>query len=373
MRILIVSRAFHPHVNPRSFRTTELATELARQGHDVTLALPVDSDECRQYCRENSLHLVDLGKPQWREMPVKGSGLTRLLRRVVRRCADWLFAYPDIEIAFQIKRKLKKESGYDLAITIAYPHAVHWGFRWLLARNQNLCKTWIADCGDPFMGNTIDTFRPPFYFQYLEKAFCRRADFITVPIQGAVEAYYTEFHPKIRIIPQGFRFPKVDFWPVYHPNPIPTFAFAGGFIPGMRDPRPILEFLMTISRPFKFICYTKGSGLIQPFTDRLGERLEVRSYIPREQLLIQLAKMDFLLNIENRTARMSPSKLIDYALTGRPILSLDSFNIDSDNLQRFLIGDYSGSLVFEDLQRYNIESVARQFVELGNRQIFQLA
>lgn len=367
MRILIVSRAFHPQVTPRSFRTTELATELVRQGHEVTVAIPVDSDESRLYCQSHCIQLNDLGKPKWREMQIKGSGVVRLLRRGVRRGGDLLFTYPGIEIAFQIKSKLKKLSGYDLAITIAYPHAVHWGFRWLLSRNRNLCRTWIADCGDPFMGNTIDTFRPPFYFKYLEKGFCRRADFITVPVEGAVEAYYPEFRSKIHVVPQGFRFPESEFWPVYQQNPVPTFAFAGGFIPGMRDPRPILEFLTTISSPFKLICYTKGSELIQPFSDRLGDRLEVRNYIPREQLLIELAKMDFLLNIENRTARMSPSKLIDYALTGRPILSLDAFNIDSKNLHRFLMGNYSGRLEIEDLQRYNIENVARRFVELAEQ------
>ena len=35
--ILVVSSAFYPENSPRSFRTTELVKELARQGHQVTL------------------------------------------------------------------------------------------------------------------------------------------------------------------------------------------------------------------------------------------------------------------------------------------------------------------------------------------------
>ncbi len=40
MKILIVSRAFYPEISPRAFRTTELAKEFARQGHQVKIILP---------------------------------------------------------------------------------------------------------------------------------------------------------------------------------------------------------------------------------------------------------------------------------------------------------------------------------------------
>ncbi len=370
MKILIVSKAFHPQNNPRSFRTTELATELVRQGHEVTVAVPVEGEGTRNYCQKNSMTLIDLGKPKWREMDITGSGPFRLIRRVVRRGAFTLFEFPDIEIAFQIKRALKNHSGFDLAITIAAPHSVHWGFRALLSRNKNLCQTWIADCGDPFMGNTIDTFRKPFYFKFFEKAFCRRADSITVPVPGAVEGYYPEFHSKIHVISQGFRFPEPDFWPEYSPNPVPTFAFAGGFIPGVRDPRPILDWLVTRPDSFKFIFYTQQTDLIQSHAEMLGSRLEIRGYLPRQQLLIELAKMDFLVNIENRTSLMSPSKLIDYAMTGRPILSLDSYNINHEAFEKFLKKNYSQQVRLPDLGSYRIENVARRFVELALKERF---
>jgi len=40
MKILIVSRAFYPEISPRANRTTELAKEFARQGHQVKIILP---------------------------------------------------------------------------------------------------------------------------------------------------------------------------------------------------------------------------------------------------------------------------------------------------------------------------------------------
>ena len=39
-KILIVGRTFFPEQSPRSFRTTELAIELAKQGHEVHVLLP---------------------------------------------------------------------------------------------------------------------------------------------------------------------------------------------------------------------------------------------------------------------------------------------------------------------------------------------
>jgi hypothetical protein len=76
--------------------------------------------------------------------------------------------------------------------------------------------------------------------------------------------------------------------------------------------------------------------------------------------------MDFLLNIENRTAKMSPSKLIDYAMTGRPILSLDSFDLNQVALDQFLDSNYSQQLKLPALANYRIENVARQFIELAS-------
>lgn len=40
MRILIVSGFFYPTNTPRAFRTTELAKEFARCGHEVTVMIP---------------------------------------------------------------------------------------------------------------------------------------------------------------------------------------------------------------------------------------------------------------------------------------------------------------------------------------------
>jgi len=76
--------------------------------------------------------------------------------------------------------------------------------------------------------------------------------------------------------------------------------------------------------------------LIKPYFTKLGKKIEVRDFVPRDQLLIALRKMDFLINFENGTSVQSPSKLIDYAIVKKPILSISPKKLPIDHIQEFL-------------------------------------
>jgi hypothetical protein len=251
-----------------------------------------------------------------------------------------------------------------MAISIAAPHSVHWGFSKVRKINPGICRTWVADCGDPYVGVTIDTFKKPFYFAWIEKDFCSRADFITIPIESARTAYFPEFHDKIRVVPQGLKLPELGTMPKYEPHEIPTFVYSGGFLPGVRDPRPLLEHLCSIDRPFRFTCYTMQKEMLSDFERRLAGRLVVLPYIPRDQMIKELAKADFLLNLENGTDRQTPSKLIDYSIACRPILSLNSQKLDLELLGRFLDGDYSGKAIVPVPSTFDIRKIAADFEQL---------
>src|SRR5690606_1830281 len=119
-----------------------------------------------------------------------------------------------------------------------------------------------------------------------------------------------------------------------------TFIYAGAFYNDIRDPRPFLEFLGTIENNFKFVIYTKSKGIVEPYKYTLKEKLVVRDFIPRDQVIKEFSKADFVVNIENITDAQSPSKLIDYAIAGRPILSINPHNIDKNKVVEFLNGQY---------------------------------
>lgn len=364
-KILIICKAFYPENSPRAFRAAELAKQFARDGHSVTVVLPDKGIDYSEFCQKHQIEVQSMGKLTFPEINSSKSGLSGLFLRVLRRLLLQLVEYPDIELMLKAKRYLKKQKGYDLLVSIAVPFPIHWGVAWAWHGKAPVAGTWVADCGDPYMGNKTDSFRKLFYFKYLEKWFCRKADFITVPTSGSINGYYQEFRNKIRVIPQGFDFNETRAEESFEKNPIPVFAYAGGFIPGIRDPRPFLKFLAESELDYRFILYTNDNSLIEPYIEASGNRIELRNYIPRTELLKELRKMDFLINFNNGTNVQTPSKLIDYALTGRPILSLDSAKFEKDVFMEFMEGNFEKRYVISDIDQYNIVNVARRFLGLA--------
>jgi hypothetical protein len=364
-KILVVSSAFYPENSPRSFRTTELVKELSRQGHAVTL-YTIKLDEFHLPIeKEFNIKIKDLGK---RKLPLinigSGSKLFILFKRIVNRVLLQLILYPDIELMFKVKNALRKEKEtYDLLISVAVPHTIHWGTAWARTKNKPISNVWVADCGDPFMGSNHDSFRKVFYFKYFEKWFCRKADYIAVPKIMMKENYYPEFQDKVIEISQGFKFEEV-VKSEFKKNTVPTFGFAGTFIKTTRNPTPLLEYLTTVKEPFKFIIYTETQDIVLPFKLVLKDKLEIKHYIPRIDLLKELSSMDFLVNIAYDPVHQAPSKLIDYYLTGRPILSSLTNEFDTSTVNAFLKGDYSNTFVFDNIEQYKIENVTKKFLSL---------
>ena len=272
--------------------------------------------------------------------------------------------YPDKYIVKAVYKTLKNEIGYDVLISIAVPHEIHWGIGLIYKEGIRLAKSWIADCGDPFMLKESGNYKPMFYFKKYEKLWCRLCDYIAVPTEASKNGYYPEFRTKIRVIPQAFDFDEIETLP-YRPNEIPTFAFSGSFIKGLRDPRPILDYLTKSKKKFKAIFYTMQPGFFSTYKSTANQQIIVKEYIPRLELLKELSQMDFLLNIANgNVTSQTPSKLIDYALTKRPILTVSSLDVDTSLIDEFMSGDYSRQHIVPNLEQYDIKNVANQFLSL---------
>lgn len=361
-KILIASVSFYPRISPRSFRATEIAKEFAKQGHSVTVLTDMQNFDYTEFRKTHNIEILDFAKERWPE--IKGAGL---VGKLIRFILNYFILYPDIKLAFLLRNKLATLRGFDLLISIAVPYPVHWGVALSNNSNNNLFNTWIADCGDPFMGNKETKLGHPFYFHFVEKWFCKKPNFLTVPIKEAIGAFPQICRHKIRVIPQGFNFEEVRISGQTVQNSYPHFSYAGLLSRDIRDPSEFLEYLCSMTNlKFRFIVYTRNIDLIQPFKNRLGDKLEIRDYIPREILLKELARMDFLVNIENINNVQSPSKLIDYALIGKPILSISPNRFKAFIVDEFLNGNYTNQFIVPDLEIYNIKNVASQFLKLSN-------
>lgn len=351
MKILIIANFFYPENTPRAFRTTELALELRRIGYDITVALPNKGIDYTDYCKENNIKIEFFGK----ELKTNN---TNIFKKIRNRLLFEIFDYPDIKLLFQVKRYLANRK-FNAIISIAYPHTIHFGVA--ASINGNITKVWIADCGDPFMGNPI--VKRFFYFKYLEKFFCKKVDYITIPIESGRDAYYEEYRNKIKIIPQGFDFSKIKL-EEYKPNKILTFVYAGTFYKGTRDPSLLLDYLSKLDIEFKFIIYTETIKILEPYINLLKNKLIIKKPIERSKLLIELSKADFLINIKNNSILQTPSKLIDYKLANRPVLDVDSHFFDEKFVEEFFQQDYKNGMRIPDLKEYDIRNITKKFIDL---------
>jgi glycosyltransferase involved in cell wall biosynthesis len=369
-KILIVSGSFFPVISPRSFRTTELAKELARQGHEVFVYIPFKGFDYSDYSKANHITFKNIGELKWKAIILKGCTIEQKVRRVIRRCIQVLFEWPEIELMFKVSKILQREIGYDILISIAVPHPIHWGVAWARSNNKSIAKNWVADCGDPYMFARLDRFKKPFYFKFLEMNFCRECDFISIPFEEMRFQFYPQFKSKIIVIPQGYNFQEIHVFTGQTSNVKPTFIFAGSIIPGKRDLTLLLDFLSSLSTDFLFKVYTQQKEWFNKFKITLGMKLELYDYVERSFLVYEMSKADFLLNVDTELDSHSnveavPSKLIDYAIANRPILNINSSYLDKEMVLEFLNRNYSKQRIV-DISNYDIKRVSNKFLELFN-------
>jgi hypothetical protein len=361
-KILVVSGFFYPEITPRAFRTTELVKELSRRGNDVYLYIPFKGNNYDEFSKEYNVKIYDIGNNPLSEIIIPNRGIINIINRILRRILLILFEYPDIGLSYKVYKSLKKLNGFDLLISIAYPYPIHWGVALVKSFNNNISKKWIADCGDPYYFDPTEIYKKLFYFKYIEKWFFRKVDFISLPKIQMKKNYFEEFHDKIVEIPQGFSFDSIRL-SKYEKNSVIKFAFAGTFYPKSRDPRKLIEFLLSLNSDFKFYIFTNSFELVNDDIIRKDKRIIFKEFIPRDQLIFELSKMDFLVNFNYDPINQSPSKLIDYSLTQRPILNVQQ-EIDEKIILEFLEYNFSNSFVIDDINKYDIKNIANKFIVL---------
>lgn len=364
MNIAIISRTFFPNLSPRSFRATELAKYFARQGHNITVYTSTGLRDYSSFERETGVRVLSMGKLHFATDRNSGYYKFGFVDKVAKHLFGYLLEYPDVELIWKTRRIVSSLKGIDLLITIAYPFTIHWGAA--LARQchpKEFPHRWISDCGDPYMGNGI--YPHPWYFTYVEDFWVKKTDFITIPIEEGRSAYSDRAQSKIRVIPQGFDFTSLQIPKRESNDTVIRFAYAGNVYKEYRDPTAFLDYLVSIKdRSFQFIVYTGSRLFFEPYKCILKDKLIINDFIPREQLLMELSKMDFLVNLTNNTSSQSPSKLIDYALSSRPILDVSSSFSEKPFMEEFLKRDYSHCHPKIDISMYDINQVGKLFLSL---------
>jgi len=371
-KILIITHGFYPENSPRSFRATELAKELYSQGNQVTVIAPY-RDGINNFLQEYPIKLINIGKLKWHIFNFNSLGkLGYLYNKLVNRLLPLLFEYPAMELFFKIRNALKKEKEvYDLLISIAVPHPIHWAVAsvWNCNNKNNVAKVWVADCGDPYMYSLHDSFRKPFYFHFFENKFLKKADHVSIPFDEMKDLFNKKYREKFITIPQGFKFINHNL-AIYQPNRVITFSYSGTVMPGSRDPFELINYLEELNVNYCFIIYTAQKHLFNKYEKILNKKIILKDYIKRDQLIYELSKMDFLLNVNtplnNGKINAIPSKLIDYYFIQRPVLSYEFGYLPKNVVDEFINSNFQNQHQFINMDRYKIENVVSQFIALCN-------
>lgn len=361
MKILIISNHAYPAQGPRAFRTTELSEQLAKMGHEVVLYTVQGKYNYTQYEKDTGVKRRNIN-PKFATTANDGTYRYNLFDKFMYHIFHRLLMWPQCEFHFVVKKVVKDNPNMDMLITIAYPHSIHSGAARAKKKHPAIFpKTWICDCGDPFMLNPF--IKAPKFMKRFEDMWCSMCDYIAVPTKESYRGYYEQYWNKIRVIPQGFDFLKTPI-AKYQKNVFPTFLFMGSIYPGVRDPHSFMDYLLKFNKPYKFIMMMR-SPLEEKYIKESNGQIEYIIGKGRKEVIWECSKADFLINITNPSTVQTPSKLIDYGIAGRPVLDIENDFSDPSNFLKFFKGDYSQKHKIDLLDNYRIEHVARLFVELA--------
>lgn len=362
MKILIISNHAYPAQGPRAFRTTELSEQLVKMGHEVVLYTVHGSYNYKNYEKSAGVKMRDI-KPIFATAANDGTSRYNIFDKFMFHFFHRILFWPQCEFHFCVENIIKDNPNMDMLITIAYPHSIHSGAARAKKHFPSIFpKIWICDCGDPFMLNPF--INPPKYMRKYEEMWCSMCDYIAVPTKDSYKGYYQAYWNKIRVIPQGFNFSKTPI-ANYQKNSIPTFLFMGTVYSGVRDPHAFMDYLLQFDQPYKFKMMMR-TPLEEKYVKESQGQIEYIIGKNRTEVVWECSKADFLINITNPSTIQTPSKLIDYGIAGRPVLDVENNFSDPTNFLKFLEGDYSSEHKIDFLDKYRIENVARQFIELAN-------
>lgn len=371
MKIVIISSFFYPVIQPRSFRATELAKEFARKGHDVS-AIPMNTVEgfdYEEYGHINNIKIYPLTifKQDGTAQAASKAATQDVFTKIFRSLVSYLLCGRMIKYMYSIYKSLLKQDcleDADMVIALSTPFCIHWALaKYIKRRGKGFVS--IADSGDPFYYSK--QWNLAIWFKYIERNVYRQMDYLTIPTANAIPLYSPLIpEDKIKLIPQGFDMSNIKLYQGEFGSKI-RIAYAGVFYWDIRNPEFLFRYLDECDKDYELNLFMRYQDAILETTlskyPNLKNRLIVHYNVPHDDLIYELSKMHFLINVENLSNTQMPSKLIDYGMSGRPILSCNEMNYSEEIMNRFMTGDYRDRYEV-DIEDYNIVKIADKFIEL---------
>lgn len=402
MRLLILTFSYAPRPNPRAIRWTALAEEFARHGNDVAVITGWQPGELSEETLNGvrifrvGSHFVEplrqyLAKGRSRGAQTtahastldKSAGIAARVLGWVNRALWSKLWWPDSTCvwygpAVRKARELLRSAPFNTVISVSPTFtAVLAGYRTFT--NAPASCNWILDLGDPF---SFMEQAPPNNFRlycklnrWFERRAFNRAGAISVTNE-ATRVLYAQLYPesasKITVIPpllatQPLPDPPENYAPHLRDKCI-RLVFVGTLYGGIRRPDFLLQLFERADIPGAELHFF---GNIHECRDSIAKysvrnkNIVVHGTVSREAALQAIKNADVLVNLGNDTPFQLPSKLVEYAATGKRIISIS--RLASDSSIAFL-EEYPNTLCISDQGRAPTADQIREFVSFCENQ-----
>lgn len=353
--VLMIAPSFYPPGNPESFVNANLVLAMLEKGWNVKVIYKHDhsawyptSHKKWDILKAVSHDVMELSPSRFNRYRM--AGLSLLLSGQLTSGVLW--AIPAAIEAVKLSRANK----YDVLITRALPHTAH--YAGLIVS----CVTgipWIANWNDPvpwdkfpkeFKGGGGSNARLGFLSDRFYNKVAKKADFHTFPcgrLRNYINSYLsTDIYSKSFIVPHVMPHWEID--PSnYKANDIFTIIHAGSIAP----PRYIdtfFEALNLFAKDMKNIrvkfVVDKSNIIIEAAKKySVSHLIDVHPSKPYPEMGNVLSSADVLLILELNIEEgiFLPSKFVDYASTGKPILAVSPIKGTISDI----IEEYGGGIV----------------------------
>jgi hypothetical protein len=371
MRFLIISHAYFPANDPRSFRWTEVSETLVQMGIEIDVITASNRKKLVTKSTRGGVKIFRVFDPifliSYLGKKNKNGGqnfshpkfsITIVISKILTflRWPDYAWLW--IFFATFIAKKLITRKKYDAIISVSNPFSSH-VVAYLIKRRVT-DSVWMCDYGDPFSfessypSNNHVLYRN---FNFLfEKRVLNTSDIISVTNEPVIRKFQEHFKvpvKKFKVVPplinnlsenislsigkSGFNLEATNI------------VFSGTLYSKIRNPVFLLELIVRIKDQFKgnkinlhfFGDIGDCEEIFAKYHLGLNKWLFIHGSVKRHELYKYLANSNFLVNIGNNNNFQLPSKIYEYMATGLPILNIVSSDAD---LTVPILNKYNSSL-----------------------------
>jgi glycosyltransferase involved in cell wall biosynthesis len=274
--------------------------------------------------------------------------------------------------------RLAVGGGYDALVSVSDPFTGHLVGKRLKKDFAEL--TWLADVGDPFsFQDAIPVNNVGLYGRRnvaAEREMFSRADVVTVTNPAVMAEYAARFPEsagKILVVPPllSLPMPSPAGVPLFPPDGRLRLVCIGTLYLHVRNPAFLLHlFARLLSLPLSDRLELHFFGDVNDCRNcfaglgpEVNEKVTLHGMVDRETVARAMGEAAALVHIGNVTRYQLPSKVVEYAAAGRPVINI--VRAEEDSSMTFFKGHPAVRNVVEGEEALGIEAVAElaKFIE----------